>query len=371
VRLIESYDEISPDPNSISYDILVLSRVFKFTSIPTSITNLIERGYIYYGGTGFFEIDGPDLPEDVEHHKPDYRLYDDYINHQCNGSISKLKKYDDYLNYSIGFTTRGCFRKCPFCVNRKYDRVFKHSPIEEFLDDERAKIYLWDDNIMASPDFIDIITELQATGKPFQFRQGLDIRLLTDAKAECLAKSRYHGDFIFAFDHIEDADLITRKLALWRKHCMKSTKLYVLVGYDGQDEKDIENAFERIRILMTFGCKPFIMKYEDYNNSPYKAMYVNLARWCNQPALFRKNSFRQFCLINERCYLESVKQTNHHCSCYQAMLDFEEKFPDIAARYFDIRFDDLNQYDKEKIITPISNTHYRSDFFQTYNYTTL
>ena len=43
------------------YDVLILSQVFKFTVVPDYITALIERGDIYYGGTGFFEINGPNF----------------------------------------------------------------------------------------------------------------------------------------------------------------------------------------------------------------------------------------------------------------------------------------------------------------------
>lgn len=43
-----------------------------------------------------------------------------------------LGQFKEYLEYSIGFLTRGCFRKFGFCVNQKYDHVFAHSPLEEF-----------------------------------------------------------------------------------------------------------------------------------------------------------------------------------------------------------------------------------------------
>lgn len=76
VRLVCNYDELGVGDNPIifdsNYDILVMSRVFKFTKIPSFINRMIQQHYIYYGGTGFFEVNGPNLPEEVEHHKPDY-----------------------------------------------------------------------------------------------------------------------------------------------------------------------------------------------------------------------------------------------------------------------------------------------------------
>ena len=97
-----------------------------------------------------------------------------------------MSKFKEYTDYSIGFTTRGCFRKCPFCVNQNYDRVFLHSPLEEFYDSSRKKICLLDDNILGCGNWRQIFKELIATNKPFKYKQGMDERLLTDEKCEIL-----------------------------------------------------------------------------------------------------------------------------------------------------------------------------------------
>lgn len=377
VRLVINYDELTtegkPAINDSNYDILVLSKVFKFTKIPEFINHMLNEHLIYYGGTGFFEIDGPYLPDEVEHHMPDYHLYDEYIEIATSGDEKKKKSHwDDYLSYSIGFTTRGCIRHCGFCVNRLLNRVVEWSPVSEFIDESRRNIYLWDDNIMAAPPMVfqKVIEDLQKTGKRFQFRQGMDIRLMTDKKAELLSKVNYHGDYIFAFDHYRMDDPNERKqveqtikgLQVWRKHCNKSTKLYVLVAYDSQDETDIEGTLFRIKTLMEFGCLPYIMRFEKYNNSRFKSMYTQLARWCNQPSFFKKMSFRQYCVRNEEYHQgiqhltpkgnynkilkipRGVQPKEKYCSCYQTMLDFEAEFPKIAEEYFDLRFEELNQH---------------------------
>ncbi len=377
VRLITAYEELMTDGNPIitdsDYDILIMSRVFKFTKIPDFIYLMIKQHLIFYGGTGFFEVNGPNLPEEVEHHAPDYTLYSDYIE-KVTGGNEKLKKrdWDDYLSYSIGFTTRGCIRHCGFCVNRLLNRVVEWSPVSEFLDENRKNIYLWDDNIMAAPPkvFTKVMEDLKNTGKPFQFRQGMDIRLMTHQKAQLLNEVKYHGDYIFAFDHyrLDDpnekrhVEQTIKGLKIWRKHCKKSTKLYVLVAYDSQDEVDIEGTFFRIKTLMEYGCLPYIMRFEEYNKSRFKSMYTQLARWCNQPSFFKKMSFRQYCVRNEEYHQGiqhlipkgiynkvlkipiGIQPKENYCSCYQTMLDFEADFPEIAMKYFDLRYEELNQY---------------------------
>ena len=95
---------------------------------------------------------------------------------------------------------------------------------------------------------------------------------------------------------------------------------------------------------MEHGCLPYIMRYEDYKNSRFKSMYIQIARWCNQPNFFKKQSFRQYCEDNERYHRSHIKNATKNCACYQTMLDFENEFPDIAKDYFDLRWEELNRY---------------------------
>ena len=310
------------------YDAIYISKVFDFTDIDYG---LLELPHVFIGGTGFFFDQSPRLPEEIEHHMPDYHIYEDYIDH--DNRKNKKTWYKDYLDYSIGFATRGCFRQCDFCVNHACTKVEFHSHISEWLDPNRKYIYLWDDNFFGYAQWREVFEELKATGKQFQFRQGLDIRLLTAEKAIALNECKYHGDYIFAFDHIEDAPIMQKKLALWREHCDKPTKLYVLAGFDGLDEKEVVSVFERVRILLSFGCLPYIMRHENYLNSPYRGMFVQLARWCNQPQFLKKLSFREFI---EQC--QKYHKSEGMCAPMRAMTEFESKFPEIAKEYFDIKY---------------------------------
>ena len=45
------------------------------------------------------------LPDEIEHIYPDYELYN--------------------CNYAMGFTTRGCIRKCPFCIVKDKEECIK------------------------------------------------------------------------------------------------------------------------------------------------------------------------------------------------------------------------------------------------------
>ena len=51
---------------------------------------------------------------------------------------------------------------------------------------------------------------------------------------------------------------------------------------------------------------------------------------------FEKMSFRQFCEANQALH----KTEGTMCSSMKAMVSFEERWPEIAEEYFDIRFED-------------------------------
>lgn len=308
------------------------------------------------GGTGFFFDRAPNLPHVIEHCLPDYHLYDAWIEEKIRQAEEGRKKegkpfilsryrtqFREYQKYSVGYLTRGCFRHCGFCVNQKYNRVFRHSSLSEFYEEERQRICLLDDNFFGYRNWRPLLAELIRTGKKFKFKQGLDERLLTDEMAQLLFSANYDGDYTFAFDNIEDYDLIHSKLEIIARYKKKkSIKFYVLVGFRSTDDEDILNAFRRIELLMRYQCLPYLMRYQNKNETPWKAsplrsMYVAMARWCNQPKIFKKMSFRQFCEANQ-----ALKKTKRICAPMQAMLDFERRQPEAAKRYFDLKYDQFS-----------------------------
>jgi len=314
------------------FDRVYLSRVFTDTPVPAVV---LETPNVVYGGTGFFYDKAAPLPPEIEHHMPDYHLYDGWVEKQMAEGRPR-RQFAYYLDYSIGFLSRGCFRKCAFCVNRNYDHAAAHSPLSEFLDKSRPKICLLDDNFFACPKWKDLLLELKATGRPFQFKQGLDERLLTDECCEMLFGSRYDGDYIFAFDNVADAELIEQKIRLVRRYSNAVLKFYCFTGFDREDrwdaafwERDVYDLFTRIEILMRNGCIPYVMRYARYRESPYRGLIISITRWCNQPAMFKKKSLREYGMLN-----------GADSSCMRYIAEYERDHPEMS-RYLDMRYDSM------------------------------
>lgn len=199
-----------------------------------------------------------------------------------------------------------------------------------------------DDNFFACAKWEELLNRVLETGKRFQFRQGLDLRIMDQKKMQLLFQGKIDDSAIFAFDNIADKELIVRKLELLSEvigYIKKKVKLYVLCGYDWQGkwqgefwEKDIRDVFERVYILMKYGCIPYIMRYEKWMQAPeiYRGMYINLARWCNQPAQYGKKSLREFC-----------KSQGEHSSSFRYLTTFEKIHPKFS-KYLDMKFEEVS-----------------------------
>lgn len=316
------------------YEYIFVAKVFDFTTIADDI---LDAPNVYCGGTGFFFDKATPLPYEIEHHMPDYHLYDSFISHDTK-HVKQKSYWKDYQGYSIGFATRGCFRQCKFCVNQNYKKVEFHAHVSEFFDPESKGIILLDDNILGYPKWKEVFAELEATGKPFVFKQGMDLRIMTEEKARILGQSHYMGEYIFAFDNPEDAEVIEKKLIMWRNYCSKSTKLYVLCGFEGQGPEEIDGIFKRIEILGRYKCLPYIMRHKNYLGSEYEGMFIQIARWVNQPNMFKKITFREF--INKS---QSITKTEGFISsALRALQKFESDYPEIGAKWFDRCFWDCD-----------------------------
>ena len=112
----------------------------KTSQYKTAKLKSMYGGKINIGGSGI-SLKKRLLP-DVEQCFPDYQLY----NHQ---------------HYALGFLTRGCNKKCPFClVPKKEGWLKKKGVFEDFVPDGQSNVLLLDDNLLAFPDVELLLNEI-------------------------------------------------------------------------------------------------------------------------------------------------------------------------------------------------------------------
>jgi len=181
-----------------------------------------------------------ELPPDVEHFMPDYSLYSG-------------------VNFSLGFTSRGCIRKCPWCVApEKEGQIKPWSRIYEFWDRRHRKIMLLDNNLLAAPNWRLTMDDLIAEGLDVDFNQGLDIRLLNEENLDYLKRVKAR-QLRFAFDDITYEGAVRRGIQLLLDNGIPSRHLsfYVLVGFG-----DDGTAVERMKILASYNVEVYPMAYK-------------------------------------------------------------------------------------------------------------
>lgn len=69
-ELVTDYERIG------EYDRIYLSKVFTDSYVPEEV---LHAENLVYGGTGFYYDRAAPLPDQVEHHMPDYDLYREFI----------------------------------------------------------------------------------------------------------------------------------------------------------------------------------------------------------------------------------------------------------------------------------------------------
>lgn len=187
---------------------------------------------------------------------------------------------------SLGFTSRGCPRNCPFCVVPRKEGKFRI--VGDLLDlwngDTRSILTVLDNNILADTDhFKKICGQARDNFIRVDFNQGLDFRFLTMDVVKELKTIR-HKEFRFAFDDPGDLQRVGNAIDLLQNNGLRSSIWYILVGFNTIFKEDLM----RLNYLRKRGQTAFVMRYK-------KTLGNRLvAQWANQHALFKAVTFGKF-----------------------------------------------------------------------------
>lgn len=254
-------------------DILYISKVFSFTEDPCITMPMPLNAKIIKGGSGYDYT--TTLPDEIENiTELDYSLYPN-------------------CDYSIVFTTRGCVRKCPFCIVWRKEGVI-HNVKTPVLNPNGKYIKILDNNFFANRTWRENLKQLKSFGQPLEFNQGIDLRLLTQEQCESLASCKIKTIYC-AWDNYKDKDKILPKLKMLCKY-VKPYKItvYVLVGFE--NEEIVKTDIERVLTLKELGVKPFAMGYMNFDDPKHKKSksVIDFCRWVNMRACFNKTSWEEY-----------------------------------------------------------------------------
>lgn len=256
-------------------DRVYVSKVFSFTP---DYEYYIDADEVIKGGSGYCIelVDGKEiyhaerdrqLPPEIEHIYPDYSLYPELTR-----------------DTAYGFMSRGCPRGCNFChvAAKEGRKSYKVADLSEFWNGQK-NIVLLDPNTIACPDWKDILQQLIDSGAWVDFSQGVDIRLMTEEKAEMIKRIKIKN-IHFAWDRYEDRDKIVPKFKMFSELTgwdRRKMTVYVLTNFDTTIEQDLE----RIYTLKELGYWPYVMIY-DKEHTKSTDTVKKLQRWVNMRAIF-------------------------------------------------------------------------------------
>lgn len=263
-------------------DIIYASKVFTFTKDFTAYMPK-HKPLVQRGGTGYdFSIK---LPDEVENTLPDLTLYD--------------------CKEAYGFLSRGCIRKCPWCVvPKKEGAIYQVDDIIR-VSQGMKNVVLLDNNFLGNDrDFIlDQLDKAIHHKIRVDFNQALDARLVTDEYAEWLAKTKWIDYIRFACDTDGVMDACKRAITLIRDHGYKGKiMVYVL-------SKEIDSALWRITELAKMKeVHPYCMPYRnlDGDGEIIKGQGLKLlARWCNRKWIMNSCTFEEYMREHARAHSRS------------------------------------------------------------------
>jgi hypothetical protein len=182
------------------------------------------------------------LWDEVDHRPPDYNLFDGIHDYYTN-------------NASFAYTTKGCPNKCAFCAVKTLEPDYEdYVSLDGQLDTKKKDLILLDNNVLASKKLDLIVKDIIDAGffkgsrfgralRRVDFNQGVDARLLNEAKMELLRDLPLRP-FRIAFDDVKFETIYSRAVRLSAKNGVRHLSNYILYNFHDKPE----DLYYRLRV---------------------------------------------------------------------------------------------------------------------------
>jgi hypothetical protein len=186
------------------------------------------------------------LPPEAEACFPDYNLY----NHR---------------HYAIGFLTRGCPKRCAFCLVPVKEGLVKNNVAGfwDFVPAGQRNVMLLDDNLLSFPDVKSLLLEMIQRQYAINFSQTLDIAYLTPRVYELLLKVDYQNArftrkrIYFSCNHPGTCRHFTDRKDMLKGFGVDGVCVVCIYGFDTSLSED----YQRWMMLRRLMLVPFFQEY--------------------------------------------------------------------------------------------------------------
>jgi len=206
---------------------------------------------ISIGGTGV-ELKTT-LPDKAERFFPDYKLY-------------------GHTKYALGFLTRGCNKRCAFCVVPKKEGYLQpnYSTFDDFIPKGQLNVMLLDNNLLAAPNAHDLLEEIAKRRLNVNFSQTLDIQYLTDKIYQKLkmvnsVNSRFTRQMIyFSCNTLKQAEWFSMQSDKLKSFGRERVTVVIMYGFDTRLSED----FQILKKMKKLALVPFVQEYKPISGVP-------------------------------------------------------------------------------------------------------
>lgn len=182
-----------------------------------------------------------------------------------------------YLMDGVTFTTRGCNKRCPWCLVPK--REGRLAEIQDFPDG-----YIIQDNnlLEAGRDHLErVIAMLDRQKRAAVFSGGIEAALVDEWFADQLRRIRVSSVFLAA-DTVGALKPLAQAVALLSFLGRKKIRSYTLIGFGGEA---IDHAEARLERIWEIGSMPFAQLYQPADRFiHYPREWKLLAKKWSRPA---------------------------------------------------------------------------------------
>ena len=137
----------------------------------------------------------------------------------------------------------------------------------------------------------DLLQQLIDSKAWVDFNQGLDIRLMTEERADMLRQIKVKMVH-FAWDKYQDKNIVVPKFKEFKKITKwnyQKLKVFCLTNFDSTFEQDLE----RVSTLKEMGYDPYVMIYDKEHTKPTDNVR-QLQRYVNNKIIFRSKDCPTF-----------------------------------------------------------------------------
>jgi len=186
---------------------------------------------------------------------------------------------------SIMFSARGCIRKCAFCsVPKMEPTISGRNSMRHLIWPGHKKVVLWDNNILGTSFWHDIVSELKELDLIVDFNQGLDCRLIDEDVSQELKGLRLRP-IRMAYDIPSERKALERAIPALERAGFSRRNMIVYTLYNFTDSP--EGFLNRLADMLEWGVVSYPMRYEPLN-SLVKNKYVSPHWTCEQIEMIAK-----------------------------------------------------------------------------------